>query len=317
MAKQKLIPGVTKIGKVNVLYEEQKLRLDLYYGNLVLYDNKRLMIPEDEYVDIFNTFISDPNNDNYGIPDEEQFFRDIDELHSMNQEQAEEVEIEQADNNVEEQIEEDDKKANKKDLRFYKITNIILSIICVALLGCLFLSVYQYQLESEDESNEDSDTFQVITVSKDIQKGDVFSEDDLIETSILKSEYTTNKYYIDADGNQKEDKIMLFANKEALIGKYASCDIKQGEYVYTSSYSSIINDGQTVQLQLEDGTTVKIQANQIESGDSTVHLYAIISSSNDDDQVVNTAVDLGEIKFEGKALTDILNQQGVSIISQN
>lgn len=164
-------------------------------------------------------------------------------------------------------------------------------------------------------SDADSDTFSVVVLANDIQKGDIFSKDNLVEEKILKEDYMDERYYIDVEGNQKEDKMILYANKESLIGKYATEDIKQGQYVYTSSVSSIINNKENIQLQLDDGTTVSLQANELENGNSNMHLYAIISTSNADNQIINTAVDLGKIKFEGKVLTDILNQQGISILN--
>ena len=309
MTKQKFIPGVTIIGKVNIIYGEQKCQLDLYYGNLINYEDKKLMISEDEYIDIFNDFISSSEvSEKYIIPDEDEFFQDIDNLHKQQPEKDEDilVEIEPEQTSIESEF---------NNIRFYKITSFILLILTICLLVWLCVGVYLYKTKLMEISDADSDTFSVVVLANDIQKGDIFSKDNLVEEKILKEDYMDERYYIDAEGNQKEDKMILYANKESLIGKYATEDVKQGQYVYTSSVSSIINNKENIQLQLDDGTTVSLQANELENGNSNMHLYAIISTSNADNQIINTAVDLGEIKFEGKVLTDILNQQGISILN--
>ncbi len=309
MTKQKFIPGVTIIGKVNIIYGEQKCQLDLYYGNLINYEDKKLMISEDEYIDIFNDFISSSEvSEKYIIPDEDEFFQDIDNLHKQQPEKDEDilVEIEPEQTSIESEF---------NNIRFYKITSFILLILTICLLVWLCVVVYLYKTKLMEISDADSDTFSVVVLANDIQKGDIFSKDNLVEEKILKEDYMDERYYIDAEGNQKEDKMILYANKESLIGKYATEDIKQGQYVYTSSVSSIINNKENIQLQLDDGTTVSLQANELENGNSNMHLYAIISTSNADNQIINTAVDLGKIKFEGKVLTDILNQQGISILN--
>ena len=309
MTKQKFIPGVTIIGKVNIIYGEQKCQLDLYYGNLINYEDKKLMISEDEYIDIFNDFISSSEvSEKYIIPDEDEFFQDIDNLHKQQPEKDEDilVEIEPEQTSIESEF---------NNIRFYKITSFILLILTICLLVWLCVGVYLYKTKLMEISDADSDTFSVVVLANDIQKGDIFSKDNLVEEKILKEDYMDERYYIDVEGNQKEDKMILYANKESLIGKYATEDIKQGQYVYTSSVSSIINNKENIQLQLDDGTTVSLQANELENGNSNMHLYAIISTSNADNQIINTAVDLGEIKFEGKVLTDILNQQGISILN--
>lgn len=309
MTKQKFIPGVTIIGKVNIIYGEQKCQLDLYYGNLINYEDKKLMISEDEYIDIFNDFISSSEvSEKYIIPDEDEFFQDIDNLHKQQPEKDEDilVEIEPEQTSIESEF---------NNIRFYKITSFILLILTICLLVWLCVGVYLYKTKLMEISDADSDTFSVVVLANDIQKGDIFSKDNLVEEKILKEDYMDERYYIDVEGNQKEDKMILYANKESLIGKYATEDIKQGQYVYTSSVSSIINNKENIQLQLDDGTTVSLQANELENGNSNMHLYAIISTSNADNQIINTAVDLGKIKFEGKVLTDILNQQGISILN--
>lgn len=309
MTKQKFIPGVTIIGKVNIIYGEQKCQLDLYYGNLINYEDKKLMISEDEYIDIFNDFISSSEiSEKYIIPDEDEFFQDIDNLHKQQPEKDEDilVEIEPEQTSIESEF---------NNIRFYKITSFILLILTICLLVWLCVVVYLYKTKLMEISDADSDTFSVVVLANDIQKGDIFSKDNLVEEKILKEDYMDERYYIDAEGNQKEDKMILYANKESLIGKYATEDIKQGQYVYTSSVSPIINNKENIQLQLDDGTTVSLQANELENGNSNMHLYAIISTSNADNQIINTAVDLGKIKFEGKVLTDILNQQGISILN--
>lgn len=309
MTKQKFIPGVTIIGKVNIIYGEQKCQLDLYYGNLINYEDKKLMISEDEYIDIFNDFISSSEvSEKYIIPDEDEFFQDIDNLHKQQPEKDEDilVEIEPEQTSIESEF---------NNIRFYKITSFILLILTICLLVWLCVGVYLYKTKLMEISDADSDTFSVVVLANDIQKGDIFSKDNLVEEKILKEDYMDERYYIDVEGNQKEDKMILYANKESLIGKYATEDIKQGQYVYTSSVSPIINNKENIQLQLDDGTTVSLQANELENGNSNMHLYAIISTSNADNQIINTAVDLGKIKFEGKVLTDILNQQGISILN--
>lgn len=205
------------------------------------------------------------------------------------------------------------KKLIVKDTRqlwFFRILSLFLLTTCIVLgLGLMDI----IPLKPAENS-----TFKVLTLAKDVSKGSKFTKDDFVETEIPVSEYEKKSAntYIDKEGTAKNDTIMLSSNLNNIEGKYAATDLKQGDYLKESSYSALSSsDEQTVQLQLDDGTTVEVKAADIDAGKSTVHMYAIISSSDESGKVTNTAIDMGEISFKGKALTDVLNQQGISLIT--
>lgn len=204
-----------------------------------------------------------------------------------------------------------DKKHEKrfrKQLNIFKLTTVLLMLLSAG------MGYYIYSHQSGDR------VYEVIQLVRDVSKGEKITEDDFekVEIPISQYEKISSSTFIDSDGKEKEDSVVLYANRKQIEGKYASVDLKEGDYLTTSSYTALsLDENNTVHMQLEDGTDVEIRASDLDAGKSTVHLYAVISSLNDKGKTVNTAVDLGEISFEGKALTDILNQEGISLIQNN
>lgn len=196
----------------------------------------------------------------------------------------------------------------KKQRNIFKLTTVLLMLLCSVMGYYIFMNKTKDSL------------YEVIQLVHDVSKGEKITEDDFekVEIPISQYEKISSSTFIDSNGKEKEDSLILYANRNQIEGKYASGDLKEGDYLTTSSYASLSLDASnTVHMLLDDGTEVKIKATELDAGKSSVHLYAVISSSDGEGKITNTAVDLGEISFEGKALADILNQDGISLIQNN
>ena len=196
----------------------------------------------------------------------------------------------------------------RKKRNIFKLTTVLLMILCAG----MGFYIYSYKLDDR--------MFEVIQLVRDVSKGEKITSDDLEEVEIPISQYEeiSNSTFIDIDGKETKDSLVLYANRNQIEGKYATDDLKEGDYLTVSSYTNLsLNENNIIHMQLDDGTEVQIKGSDLDAGKSTVHLYAVISSSNEDGRIINTAVDLGKILFEGKALTDILNQEGISLIQNN
>lgn len=197
---------------------------------------------------------------------------------------------------------------NRKEHNVFKLTTVLLMLLCVGMGYYIYLSY------------TGDNVYEVIQLVRNVSKGEKITEDDFtkVELPISQFEKFSGSTFIDVDGKEKKDSLILYANRNQIEGKYASSDLKEGDYLTTSSYTALSLDASNiVYMQLDDGTEVQIKATDLDAGKSTVHLYAVISSSTDEGKITNTAVDLGEISFEGKTLTDILNQEGISLIQNN
>lgn len=199
-------------------------------------------------------------------------------------------------------------KQDRKQHNIFKLTTVLLMLLCLG------MGYYIFMNQTDDK------VYEVIQLVHDVPKGEKITEDDFekVEIPISQYEKISSSTFIDFDGDEKEDSLILYANRNQIEGKYASSDLKEGDYLSSSSYTSVSLDASNnVHMLLDDGTEVQIRASGLDAGKSTVHLYAVISSSNEEGKKINTAVDLGKISFEGKALTDILNQEGISLIQNN
>jgi hypothetical protein len=65
-----------------------------------------------------------------------------------------------------------------------------------------------------------------------------------------------------------------------------------------------------------NGTKVKVPVSSTKAGTSDIRMYAIITNRGEDGATTSFALNLGEIKLNGRSLKDILNSDGESIINE-
>lgn len=191
------------------------------------------------------------------------------------------------------------------------VMTVLIALVVISIAGNVYLVKQLYA------ANAKPDTLDVVQVTGSVNAGDVLSEDNITKVSITEDEYAemSGKSVIKADGTTEDEKPLLWNNREQAVGKYATENLKDGDTLLTSDYSAVTSDSSFISMDL-NGQTVKVPVNVTTAGNSDIHLYAIITTTDDDGNVMNAAVNLGQFKLEGRTLSDILNSEGQSKLEE-
>lgn len=156
----------------------------------------------------------------------------------------------------------------------------------------------------------------VLKAVKDIHNGDIITEDMLGEIVLSATEYNNlnNTTIVAANGSTSNSALVTAENIRRVTGKYATRDIKAGEYITISDFSNqkIIAEKTFIEVEI-DGETVSIPIDNIIGGDTSVKIVAIITSDNAEG---STAISLAEFMLKDRTLEDIFNSSGRSILQQ-
>lgn len=191
------------------------------------------------------------------------------------------------------------------------VMTVLIALAVISIAGNVYLFKQLYAASAKP------DTLDVVQVTGSVNAGDVLSEDNITKVSITEDEYAemSGKSVIKADGTTEEEKPLLWNNREQAVGKYATENLKDGDTLLTSDYSAVTSDSSVISMDL-NGQTVKVPVNVTTAGNSDIHLYAIITTTDNDGNTRNAAVDLGQFKLEGRTLSDILNSEGQSKLEE-
>lgn len=191
------------------------------------------------------------------------------------------------------------------------VMTVLIALVVISIAGNVYLFKQLYA------ANAKPDTLDVVQVTGSVNAGDVLSEDSIAKVSITEEEYEklSGKSVIKSDGTTEDEKPLLWDNREQAVGKYATENLKDGDTLLTSDYSAVTSDSSFISMDL-NGQTVKVPVNVTTAGNSDIHLYAIITTTDDDGNTRNAAVDLGQFKLEGRTLSDILNSEGESKLEE-
>lgn len=189
-----------------------------------------------------------------------------------------------------------------------KITGVIL--VAMALMPFMF-----YALGVISIGARETGAVKVISISKDIKAGEVIALDELTESTISKEQFESDSAgtAVDPSGNAVRDYLQLWSNRNFIVGKYATGDLKEGDYLHASDYAILKNGINMIELDI-DGTKVKVPVSDSAAGTSDVRLYAIVTSKDTDKQITSFAVNLGELSFNGKTIKSVLDSNGKPIL---
>ena len=191
------------------------------------------------------------------------------------------------------------------------VLTVLVALVVISIAGNVYLFKQLHAATAKP------DTLDVVQITGDVNAGDVLSEDNITKVSITEDEYSemSGKSVIKADGTTEDEKPLLWNNREQAVGKYATENLKDGDTLLTSDYSAVTSDSSVISMDL-NGQTVKVPVNVTTAGNSDIRLYAIITTTDNDGNSRNAAVDLGEFKLEGRTLSDILNSEGQSKLEE-
>lgn len=256
-----------------------------------------------EQVDFFEE-INEPENPQEQHEDEE--------ASNNNQNESEEKDIAYEKGDKDQQnteVKSESKKTdNKKRVLFY----VLVSILGVSLVANGFLASMVMNTTSKTVVQPQSEVdYKVLTVNKDIAAGEIITEDALAEVAITQEQIKaiSGDSIITDQGKVETEFPVLSENKSNVVGMLAVDNLKQGDYLLSGDYTAIKEGVNSIAINV-DGQEVLVPVETTVDGTSDVKVFAIISTKLGDGTVVNKAVNLGNLTFQGKALTSVFDAEG-------
>lgn len=196
------------------------------------------------------------------------------------------------------------------------IASLIVSMLSLGCVGAMGVGLAKGMISLTPVTQEKS-TVSVITVNKDIASGTQITEEDVEETEISADEYSELETgtLVGADGSTSKNYAELWGAKNKIVGRYATQDLKQGDYLYKTSYTAI-GEGEKVITMDIDGEKVSVPVTITKEGTSDINVYAIMTTKDAEGKTSNIAFDLGKISLSGKEIKDITDSSGASKLAE-
>lgn len=233
------------------------------------------------------------------------------EAANNNQNESEEKEIasEKAEKDKQSTVNSESKITdNKKKVLFY----VLASILGVSLVANGFLaSMVMNTAPKTDVQPQTLVDYKVLTVNKDIAAGEIIAEDALTEVAITQEQIKaiSGDSIITDQGKVETEFPVLSENKNNVVGMLAVDNLKKGDYLLSGDYTAIKEGVNSIAINV-DGQEVLVPVEATVDGTSDVKVFAIISTKLADGTVANKAVNLGNLTFQGKALTSVFDAEG-------
>ena len=167
----------------------------------------------------------------------------------------------------------------------------------------------------EEVKEEAAASFVVIKLKNATAMGAKITEAD-IEGTILSKEqfekYNAVSTYIDKNGEKKDEKLLLWEEKDAVIGKYAARDLSAGSILYDTSITSehVVADKTFVDVEIDgEGNTIEVEG-EVLPGNTRIQIVAIVQT----DGAEPVQMLLSEMTLQDRSLESIFNSAGQDIL---
>lgn len=206
-----------------------------------------------------------------------------------------------------------------------KKKSILVPVLCVltlfltalsGYLGAVTFGIISNPFTKAEETTADTGSVHIVQIAGNAAAGQEITTDMLRDTVISVSEYNvlSGHKYMKPDGTVAADHLILWENAGSLEGKYFSENLSGGHYLTVSEVTDLRLKGSAIDIRI-NGETVKIPMDSITPGTSNAQLYAIITTGNADGTIKNVAVNLGALKLQGTAVTDVIDSAGYSVMN--
>ena len=206
--------------------------------------------------------------------------------------------------------------------------NLLIFLIIILLLSVVGLAVYTLKdkgivalpwaaaTETPEQENTASDAIVIVRANKDIPKGKLIESDDLAVYEMGEKEYNqaNGTTYIAADGSTSEGTLVLAESINTVIGKFATRDIRRGEYITVKDFSvqKVVAEKTYVDVEI-DGEMVSVPVDSALAGETSVKIVALVQSEGQEGTI---AISLSEFVLQDRSLQDIFDSAGRSILEQ-
>lgn len=190
---------------------------------------------------------------------------------------------------------------------------LVVAILFIAVAGIIVFVNFQ-QLKAFVTGQ-----YNIAVVNADIPKGDTIEDSEISFITISAEEYESlcGSHIVNDDGSVVQDKPVFFVDRaHDIVNKFATKDLAKGDVLMLSSVSAqqTSEDMYVVETEDENGNrqTQTIDGAALES-DAKIEYYARVTTSSGD----TYEIPLSSILLRNKTVEDILNEQGVSILSES
>ena len=155
----------------------------------------------------------------------------------------------------------------------------------------------------------------VIRTKTNIAQNTQIKEEHL-EGTILSPEqykkYNELSTYIDKDGKSKSETLLLWEDKDTVIGKYATKELTPGSILYDTSITSehVVADKTYVDVEVDGEKKTYETKTDVLPGNTKIQIVALIQT----DGAEATSVLLSELTLQDRSLESIFDSAGQDIL---
>ena len=209
---------------------------------------------------------------------------------------------------------------------------IILLLLAIAGIGCFIYFYFGFGKELifdsnnweesstvdetvTEEATETATSYVVIRTKTNIAQNTQIKEEHL-EGTILSPEqykkYNELSTYIDKDGKSKSETLLLWEDKDTVIGKYATKELTPGSILYDTSITSehVVADKTYVDVEIDGEKKTYETKTDVLPGNTKIQIVALIQT----DGAEATSVLLSELTLQDRSLESIFDSAGQDIL---
>ncbi len=202
----------------------------------------------------------------------------------------------------------------------------LVMILGLILMVGVFISIKYFMSETEyspiysssaEQGMQASSGHVVIKLSNDIAANSEIKEEDL--EGIILNDTQFQKYnqvstYIDKEGKTQAETLILWDDRESVIGQYATHDIEKGSLLYDTAITKehVIADKTYVDVEV-DGETQTYETNtDVMPGSTKIQIVAIVQTDGGEPQQVL----LSEMTLQDRSLQSIFDSAGQDVLEK-
>ena len=165
------------------------------------------------------------------------------------------------------------------------------------------------------ETKPQATSYVVIRTKNHIAQNAQIKEEDL-EGTILSPEqyekYNSLSTFIDKDGKSKKETLLLWENKESVIGKYATKELTPGSILYDTSITTehVVADKTYVDVEVDGESKTYETKTDVLPGNTKIQIIAVIQTDGEE----SSSVLLSELTLQDRSLESIFDSAGKDIL---
>jgi len=237
-----------------------------------------------------------------------------------------EVPAEEAEEEAEE-AENSGLKKKRKQVKFWKIFLIVLVMMIIG-VGSFALAFYfsggsnkiifdSEKIPVSQDSEQPEDNYVVIKLKRDVAQNSKITEAD-IDGALITAEqyekYSVLSTYVDKDGQTQKENLILWDDRDTVLGKYAARSLQEGTILYDTAVTTehVVAEKNFVDVEVNgEGDTLQVESDVL-PGNTRIQIVAIIQTDGGEPSQVL----LSEMMLQDRSLQSIFDSAGEDILKK-